>query len=66
MGALHSFLTDLAGGPRHPSLLTLSLLSYFLADMGAAYGTAKSGVGIMKAGVQGPELIWKNLIPIIM
>ena len=36
------------------------------ADMGAAYGTAKAGVGIMKAGVLCPELIWKNLIPIIM
>ena len=36
------------------------------ADAGAAYGTAKSGIGIMSAGVQGPELIWKNLIPIIM
>ena len=34
--------------------------------MGASYGTAKSGIGIMSAGVQGPELIWKNLIPVIM
>jgi V-type H+-transporting ATPase 16kDa proteolipid subunit len=34
--------------------------------MGAAYGTAKAGVGIMKSGVIVPELIWKNLIPIIM
>ncbi|GMH54269.1 hypothetical protein TL16_g01638, partial [Triparma laevis f. inornata] len=34
--------------------------------MGAAYGTAKAGVGIMKSGVLCPELIWKNLIPIIM
>ncbi|GMH85715.1 hypothetical protein TrST_g4792 [Triparma strigata] len=37
-----------------------------LSNMGAAYGTAKAGVGIMKAGVLCPELIWKNLIPIIM
>ncbi|GMI34249.1 hypothetical protein TrCOL_g3074 [Triparma columacea] len=37
-----------------------------LSNMGAAYGTAKAGVGIMKSGVIVPELIWKNLIPIIM
>jgi V-type H+-transporting ATPase proteolipid subunit len=34
--------------------------------MGAAYGTAKAGVGIMISGISSPELIWKNLIPIIM
>jgi V-type H+-transporting ATPase 16kDa proteolipid subunit len=35
-------------------------------DAGAAYGTAKAGVGIMVSGISSPELVWKNLIPIIM
>jgi V-type H+-transporting ATPase 16kDa proteolipid subunit len=34
--------------------------------MGAAYGTAKAGVGIMISGITSPDLVWKNLIPIIM
>ncbi|GMI39613.1 hypothetical protein TrCOL_g5039 [Triparma columacea] len=40
--------------------------SLIFANLGAAYGTAKSGVGVLSAGVQGPDLIYKNLIPIIM
>ena len=35
-------------------------------NLGAAYGTAKSGVGICSMGVLRPELIFKSLIPIIM
>jgi V-type H+-transporting ATPase 16kDa proteolipid subunit len=34
--------------------------------MGAAYGTGKAGVGIMVSGISSPDLVWKNLIPIIM
>lgn len=34
--------------------------------MGAAYGTAKAGVGILVSGISSPDLIWKNLIPVIM
>ena len=37
-----------------------------LSNVGAAYGTAKAGVGIMSSGVSSPDLIYKNLIPIIM
>ena len=33
---------------------------------GAAYGTAKSGVGIAAMGVMRPELIMKNVIPVVM
>ena len=33
---------------------------------GAAYGTAKSGVGIATMGVLRPELIIKNVIPVVM
>lgn len=34
--------------------------------MGAAYGTAKSGVGICSMGVLKPDLIFKSIVPIIM
>ncbi|KAI8823068.1 V-ATPase proteolipid subunit C-like domain-containing protein [Fimicolochytrium jonesii] len=33
---------------------------------GAAYGTAKSGVGISIMGVMRPELIMKNIVPVVM
>lgn len=35
-------------------------------DLGAAYGTAKSGVGISSMAVLKPELIFKSIVPIIM
>ena len=35
-------------------------------DLGAAYGTAKSGVGICSIGVLKPDLVYKSLIPVIM
>jgi len=34
--------------------------------LGAAYGTAKSGVGISAMGVLRPDLIVKNIVPVIM
>lgn len=36
------------------------------SDMGAAYGTTKAGCGIMISGISSPDLVYKNLIPIIM
>ena len=36
------------------------------ANLGAAYGTAKSGVGIASLGVIDSSKIFKSLIPIIM
>ena len=36
------------------------------ANLGAAYGTAKSGVGIASMGVLKPELIFKSIVPSIM
>lgn len=35
-------------------------------DLGAAYGTAKSGVGICSMGVLKPDLIMKSVIPVVM
>jgi len=34
--------------------------------MGAAYGTAKSGIGISSMAVMRPELIMKSIIPVVM
>lgn len=36
------------------------------ANLGAAYGTAKSGVGIMSMGVMRPDLIMRSIIPVVM
>merc|ERR1712216_928643 len=36
------------------------------ANLGAAYGTAKSGVGICSMGVMHPQLIMKSIIPVVM
>lgn len=33
---------------------------------GAAYGTAKSGVGIASMGVLRPELVMKSIVPVVM
>ncbi|KAL8088108.1 hypothetical protein AgCh_038032 [Apium graveolens] len=32
--------------------------------MGAAYGTAKSGVGVASMGVMRPELVMKSIVPV--
>ncbi|VWU53090.1 V-type proton ATPase 16 kDa proteolipid subunit, putative, partial [Hepatocystis sp. ex Piliocolobus tephrosceles] len=40
--------------------------SCVFANIGAAYGTAKSGVGICSVGVMRPDLMMKSLLPIIM
>eukprot|EP00854_Cymbomonas_tetramitiformis_P017588 gene17588-20941_t len=34
--------------------------------MGAAYGTAKSGVGVASMGVMRPDLVMKSIVPVIM
>ncbi len=39
---------------------------FIFPDLGAAYGTAKSGVGIMTMGVLEPKLIIKSVIPVVM
>lgn len=36
------------------------------SDLGAAYGTAKSGVGIASMGVMNHEAVMKNIIPVVM
>jgi V-type H+-transporting ATPase proteolipid subunit len=36
------------------------------ACLGAAYGTAKSGIGISAMGVMRPELVMRSIIPVVM
>lgn len=43
--------------------LTLALV---LANLGAAYGTYKSGVGICQFGILNPDKVIKGVIPVIM
>lgn len=38
----------------------------FITGMGAAYGTAKSGVGVASMGVMRPELVMKSIVPVVM
>jgi len=38
----------------------------FFAGFGAAYGTAKAGVGIASMGVMRPELVMKSIVPVVM
>ncbi|PWA91909.1 V-type proton ATPase 16 kDa proteolipid subunit [Artemisia annua] len=37
-----------------------------IGGMGAAYGTAKSGVGVASMGVMRPELVMKSIVPVVM
>ena len=58
----------------HFKFLSLSLSLFFFtiffvdgfAGMGAAYGTAKSGVGVASMGVMRPELVMKSIVPVVM
>ncbi len=36
------------------------------SNLGSAYGTAKTGVGICSMGVLRPELIFKSVVPVVM
>jgi V-type H+-transporting ATPase 16kDa proteolipid subunit len=41
-------------------------LSISLANLGAAYATAKSGAGIVSMGVMRQDLVMRSLIPVVM
>ena len=36
------------------------------SNLGAAYGTAKAGIGIGSIAVTKPELVYKSLVPVVM
>ena len=40
--------------------------SLIFANVGAAYGTAKAGIGIGSMAVTRPNLVYKSLIPVVM
>ncbi|GAB66876.1 vacuolar ATP synthetase [Plasmodium cynomolgi strain B] len=40
--------------------------SSIFSNLGAAYGTAKSGVGVCSVGVMRPDLIMKSILPVVM
>lgn len=40
--------------------------SVVFANLGGAYGTAKSGLGLMAMGVHSPDLLMRNIIPVVM
>ncbi|EDO06229.1 putative V-type H+ transporting ATPase 16kDa proteolipid subunit [Babesia bovis T2Bo] len=40
--------------------------SMVFSSLGAAYGTARSGVGISSMGVMRPDLVMRSIIPVIM
>lgn len=46
--------------------MTLIVIFHCTLDIGAAYGTAKSGVGIASMGVMNPGMVMKNIIPVVM
>merc|ERR1712070_1079508 len=41
-------------------------VALIFANLGAAYGTAKSGVGVSSMGVMKPDLVMKPIIPVVM
>jgi len=38
----------------------------FFSNMGAAFGTAKAGVGIVEVTSIKPELVFRSIIPVVM
>merc|ERR1712023_408244 len=68
--ALHGASTLLAKEPCDPSSAFFGFMgvtsAIVFANLGAAYGTAKSGVGISSMGVLKPDLIMKSIIPVVM
>ena len=52
---------------QHSSLLVIHFINIInILDLGSAYGTAKSGVGICAMGVTRPDLVLKSVVPVIM
>jgi ATP synthase proteolipid subunit len=51
---------------RDPVRATSDRFFFCVAGMGAAYGTAKSGVGVASMGVMRPELVMKSIVPVVM
>jgi len=67
---MNSVLLDSASGCTSDSCYFFAYIgvasAIVFSNMGAAYGTAKSGVGISSMGVVHPQLIMRNMIPVVM
>jgi len=62
-----SLLFDATCDPAAPFFGFMGVTSALVfANLGAAYGTAKSGVGIASMGVMNHEAVMKNIIPVVM
>ena len=56
------------GDPNQAAFFTCMGIASALifANLGAAYGTAKSGVGIISVAVLKPDLLFRSIIPVVM
>ncbi|CAE8614890.1 unnamed protein product [Polarella glacialis] len=68
--AVYGASTLLAMQPCDPSFAFFGFMgvtsAIVFANMGAAYGTAKSGVGISSMGVMRPDMVMRSIIPVVM
>merc|ERR1712184_116630 len=68
--SLYTASTLLARQPCDPSSAFFGFMgvtsAIVFANLGAAYGTAKSGVGISSMGVMRPDMIMRSIIPVVM
>merc|ERR1711975_211496 len=70
MGAFYAASTLLEMSVCDPSSAFFGFMglssAIIFANLGAAYGTAKSGVGIMSMGVMRPDMVMRSIIPVVM
>jgi V-type H+-transporting ATPase proteolipid subunit len=54
--------------PRWAAILGFAgcAVAVVFANLGGAFGTAKAGQGIMAMGIRSPEMVMKNIIPVVM
>merc|ERR1711935_940107 len=68
--SLYAASTMLAKQPCDPSSAFFGFMgvtsAIVFANLGAAYGTAKSGVGISSMGVMRPDMVMRSIIPVVM
>ncbi|CAE8618842.1 unnamed protein product [Polarella glacialis] len=68
--AVYGASTLLAMQPCDPSSAFFGFMgvtsAIVFANMGAAYGTAKSGVGISSMGVMRHDMVMRSIIPVVM
>ena len=68
--SLYAASTMLAKQPCDPSSAFFGFMgvtsAIVFANLGAAYGTAKSVVGISSMGVMRPDMVMRSIIPVVM